>query len=203
MPIMSMAVTWHRLRVGPSDMYLTRKASFKDTLLIGMHQGPRPVLQDRVSDCTFTRYKHINCYLILHAHKIYFEGLFLMFLVFMLRCSCYVKQMKSIQFSILHRLYIWEHRWILVLLLIYVDWYKHSNTNIAGSKCILNRFWCIIWRPKAILIKMSTLHNGLHNKFGLHVFPICIGFEFGIYRLFIVPNLKCIHAVFAMLWPFQ
>ena len=97
-------------------------------------------------------------------------------------------------FSILHRLYIWRHRWILALLLVFVDWYKHSNTNFAGSKCILNRIWCIIWRPKAIfVIKMSTLYN---------VFCF-IGLEFGIYRLFTVLNLKCIHAVFAMLWPFQ
>ena len=50
---------------------------------------------------------------------------------------------------------------------------------------------------------MSTLYNGLHNKCGLYVFPSFIGLEFGIYRLFTVPNLKCIHAVFAMLWPFQ
>ena len=54
------------------------------------------------------------------------------------------------KFSTLHRLYFWGQRWILVLLLIFVDWYKHSNTNVAGSRCILNRFWCIIWRPKSI-----------------------------------------------------
>ena len=48
-------------------------------------------------------------------------------------------------------------------------------------------------------IKMSTLYNRLHNISGLYVFPIFIGFEFGIYRVFIVPNLKCIHALFAML----
>ena len=40
------------------------------------------------------------------------------------------------------------HRWILVLLLISIDWYKHSNTKVLGTKCIINRFWCIIWRPK-------------------------------------------------------
>ena len=34
-------------------------------------------------------------------------------------------------FSTLHRLYIWEHRWILGLLLISIDWYKHSNTNVS------------------------------------------------------------------------
>ena len=84
-----------------------------------------------------------------------------------------------------------------------MDWYKHSNTSIGGSKCILNRFWCVIWRPKQFLIKMFILHNGLHTKLGLYIFHIFIGFEFDIYRLFIVPNLKSIHAVFAMLRPFQ
>ena len=34
LPIMSVAVTWHWLRMGPSDMYLTRKASFKDTICL-------------------------------------------------------------------------------------------------------------------------------------------------------------------------
>ena len=48
------------------------------------------MLHDRVSDCTFTRSKQVR--------KIYFEGLFLMFLVSMLRTGFYVKQMKSKQF---------------------------------------------------------------------------------------------------------
>ena len=70
-------------------------------------------------------------------------------------CPCYALVVMSnrwnqYNFSTLHRLSIWGHRWILVLLLIFVDQYKHSNTNVSGSKCILNRFWCIIWRPKAI-----------------------------------------------------
>ena len=50
---------------------------------------------------------------------------------------------------------------------------------------------------------MSTLHKGLHDKLGPYIFHIFIGFEGGVNRLFIVPNLKSIHAVFAMLWPFQ
>ena len=113
-------------------------------------------------------------------------------------CPCYALVIMSNRwnqygFSILHRLYIWGHRWILALLLIFVDWFK--------SKCILSRIWCIIWRPKRFLIKMSILYNGLYNKFGLYVFPSFIGSEFGIYRLFTVPNLY--YAVFAMLWPFQ
>ena len=51
-------------------------------------------------------------------------------------------------FSTIHRLCILLHRWILVLLLKFVDWYKHSNTDVAGSKCILNRYW--IWKLNAI-----------------------------------------------------
>ena len=73
-------------------------------------------------------------------------------------CPCYALVVMSNRWnqyncSSLHRLYIWGHRWILVLLLVFVDWYKHSNTNVAGSRCILNRFWCIIWRPKGIFNK--------------------------------------------------
>ena len=99
LPNMSMAVTWHQLRVGPSDMCLTRKASFKDTLFIGMHEGgPRPVFQGRNLECTFTRCKHPDCFSILYVRKIYSEGLFLIFLVSMLRTGCYAQQMKSTQF---------------------------------------------------------------------------------------------------------
>ena len=69
-------------------------------------------------------------------------------------CPCYALVVMSnrwnqYNFTTLHRLYIWGYRWILVLLLIFVDRYKHSNTIVFGSKCILNRFWCIIWRPEA------------------------------------------------------
>ena len=93
----------------------------------------------------------------------------------MLRTGCYVKHMKSIKFSTLHRLFIWRHRWILVLLLIFVNWYKHSNTNIVGSRCILNRFLVYNLKTKSdFFIKMSTLHNGLHNKFELYVFPMSL-----------------------------
>ena len=50
---------------------------------------------------------------------------FLCFLV----CLCYAlvvtpNRLNQYKFSTLHRLYLWEHRWILVLLLIFVDWYK-------------------------------------------------------------------------------
>ena len=92
-------------------------------------------------------------------------------------------------FSTLHRLFLREHRWILVLLLIYVDWYIHSKTDVAGSKYILNRFWCITWRSKAIFfIKMSTLHNGLHNKFWASCF--CYLHWFWIWNISIIHFAK-------------
>ena len=51
----------------------------------------------------------------------------------MLRTGYYVKQMKSIRFfNPSSVIYVWGHRWILALLLIFVDWYKHSNTNFSG-----------------------------------------------------------------------
>ena len=58
---------------------------------------------------------------------------------------------------------------------------------------------CISIRISLQFISEGPLHNGLHKKFELNVFPIFIGFEFGLYRLYIVPNLKCMHAVFATL----
>ena len=100
----------------------------------------------------------------------------------MLRTGSYVKQILSIQFF--NRLSIWGHRLILVLLLIFADWYKHSNTNVAGCKCILNRFWCVIWRPKAI--KMSTLYNGLHKKkwaLFFSLFPLLLNLAYIDYTL--------------------
>ena len=158
-----MAVTFHGLRVGPSDMYLTRKVflnvCIKDTLFKGMHQGePRPVPRGRVSDCTFTTCKHPDCFPILHVRKIYFDVISDVF-----RCPCYAlivmsNRWNQYNFSTPHPLYVWGHSWILVLLLIFVDWYKHSNANFAGSMCILNRFWCIIWRPKAIFLSKCVYY---------------------------------------------
>ena len=49
------------------------------------------------------------------------------------------------------------------------------------------------------VMKIFTLHNGLHNKIGFYIFPIFIGIQLSIYRISIVPNLKCTHAVFAKL----
>ena len=76
------------------------------------------------------------------AMKYTFRGYFWCFW-----CPCYAHVVKwnrrnQYNFSTLHRLYIWGHRWILVLLLIFVDWYKHSNTNVLGSKCVFHIF---IW----------------------------------------------------------
>ena len=163
----------------------------------------KPVLSDRVSDCIFTRCKHQDCDAISDVHKVYFEGLFLIF-----SCPCYaLVLMPNIRnqhnFSTLHWFYIWKCRWILALLLVSVDWFKPSNSTVSRSKCILYRFKCIIWRPTANFDKMCTLHNMLHDKFGRYLFHICSGFEFGIYRIFIVPNLKRIHAIYTMLLPFQ
>ena len=106
------------------------------------------MLHDHVSDCTFTRCKHSDCFPLLCPKNI-LRGV----ISDVLWCSCYAlviisNRWNQYVFSILHRLYIWGHRWILALLLIFVDWYKHSKTNFASSKCILNRIWCIIWRPK-------------------------------------------------------
>ena len=153
--IMSMAVTWHRLRVGPTDMYLTRKVSFKDTLVIGMQQG-------KPSDCApglcfglfYTRCKHPYCSPILHVRKAYFYELFRMF--FRVHVThwllCQTDEIDTL-FYPSSVIYIWEHRWIIMLLLIFVSWYKHYDSNVSGSKSILNRFGCIIWRPKAIFYK--------------------------------------------------
>ena len=116
--------------------YATRKAPSLCSRVVF-----RAVLSLNVSTKTFCL-----CYM---SVKYTLRGYFYFFCVHVthwLLCQ----QMKSIWFSTLHRLYAWGHRWIKTLLLISVEWYKHSNTNIGGSKCILNRFWCIIWGPKAI-----------------------------------------------------
>ena len=93
-------------------------------------------------------------------------------------------------------IYIWEHGWILVLLLISLDWFKHSNSSVSGYKCILNWFGCIIWRPKAIFCKNCNGNNRWYSKFNPYIFHTSFSFEFSIYRVFIVSNhLKCIHAI--------
>ena len=195
---MSMAATWHRLRVGPSDMYLTRKASFKDTLFIGMQQGKPPSLCSRV---VFLAVLSLD----VNTQTVF---LFYMSIKYTLRgcfrflCPCWLlcQQMKSIRF-------------FNPPSVTYMRAQLNSNTpaNIYG---LIQTFKYQYWGfqvylgvyfedPNRYLIKMFTLHNGLHNKLGLYIFHIFTCFAFGIYWLFIVPNLKSRHAVFAMLWSFQ
>ena len=123
-------------------------------------------------------------------------------------CLCYAPVImpntrNQSTFSTPHWLSIWEHGWILVLLLISVARFKLSNSSISGYKFILIWFGCIIRRPKWYFAKMVTLRNRLHNKLNPDIFHIFISFEFSIYPVFIVPNLKYIHAIFMMLWPFK
>ena len=81
LPNMAMAVTWHQNAWGPWICILPeRHHSRIPCSKVCIKESSRPVLQDRVSDCTFTRRKHPDCFLILHVRKIYFEGLFLIFL---------------------------------------------------------------------------------------------------------------------------
>ena len=65
--------------------------------------------------------------------KVYFEALFLMFLVSMLRIGCYVKQMKSIPILKLPSVIYMGAKVNLVPLLIFIDWYKHSNTKVPSA----------------------------------------------------------------------
>ena len=156
-------------REGPSDMYITRKASLKDTLFICMQHGiPLPVLQGRVLCCTFTRCKHPDCLPMLHVRRIYFEGLFMISCVHVTHWLLY-QQMKSIRF-------------FNPSSVIYMRAHVNSSTpaNIHGLmqtfkfqysrfQVYFNRFWCIFF------IKMSTLNNGIHNELGLYIFHIFIG----------------------------
>ena len=64
------------------------------------------MLQDRVSDCTFTRCKHPDCVPILHIRTIYFEGLFLMVLVYVTALVVMSNRLNQYIFSTLHRLSI-------------------------------------------------------------------------------------------------
>ena len=152
LPIMFMAVTWHGLHMGPSNMDLTRKASFKDTFVHRYATRKAPSLCSRIVFRTVVSLdvSTQTVFLYYMSNKCNLRGFLWCFLVSTLRTGCYVNGWNQYNFSTLHRLYIRGHRWILILRLMSVDWYKYSNTNIGGSKCILIQFWCTIWRPKAI-----------------------------------------------------
>ena len=90
---MPLAVNWHQLRLGPSDMYLTWEASFQDTLSIGMHQG-----KPRSCDCTSLDISTQAVFLYYMSVKYTFRVYFWCFLVSKLPTGCNVKKMKSIQF---------------------------------------------------------------------------------------------------------
>ena len=127
-----------------------------------------------------------------------------MFLVSMLRTGCYVKQMKSIQFfnpsSVIYmRTHVNFSTIANICWLIQTFKYQCCGFQVHFKSILM----CNLKTKGDFFYQMSTLHSGLHNKFELYVFPIFIGFEFCIYRLYIVLNLKCMHAVFPTLWPFQ
>ena len=119
----------------------------------------------------------------------------------MLRTGCYVKQMKSIQFfnplSVIYMRALFNNSTIVnICWMIQTFKYQcfgfqvHFKSISVYDMKTKSDFWSKY--PHYIL--------GYIINCGLYVFPIFIGFGFGIYRLFIVPNLECIHAVFAMLW---
>ena len=134
-PIMSMAATWHRLCVGPSDMYLNRKVSGHRYATKG---SPRPVLQERVLGCIFTRCKQPDCFLRYMSINLLW-GVISMVCVFRAHVTqwllCQTDEINTI-FNPSSVIYIWDRRRILVLLLMFVDWYKYSNSNGSDSKCI-------------------------------------------------------------------
>ena len=100
--------------------------------------------------------------------------------------------------------YVYVDRWILMLWLISVDHSKHPNSSVSGCEYILSWFGGIIGRLKWFLNSQEfTLHNRLCNKMETYIFHKSTGFESGIYRIITVPNLKCIYAVFKMLWSFR
>ena len=148
-------------------------------------ESPRPVLQDRVRTVLSLNLSLQTVSPYYMAIKYTFRGYFWCFWCPFYALVVMSNRWNQYNFSTLHRLYIWGHRWILVLLLIFVDRYKHSNTNVLGSKCILNRFWCIIWRPKANLILMSTLHMGYIINLGsmFFLFPLVLDLAYIDYSL--------------------
>ena len=106
--------------------------------------------------------------------------------------------------TIFQVLCICEHRWFLVLQLTSVDQYKHPNSSVSGSKCISNQLICMFCGPKSIFDKkIITMNDRLRNKFETFIFHDVISFVFGIFRIFIMPNSKCIHVVLTILSPFQ
>ena len=133
-PTMSMVVTWHRSRLGPLDMYLTRKALLNDILVIGVQQGKPSDCASRVSGCTFTTCKRPDGFPILHVRYVCFGGLFLMFFrVYITHWLLCKTDDINTKFNPVPVIYIWAHRWNLVLLLIYVDLFKHSNSSVPSA----------------------------------------------------------------------
>ena len=196
---MPMAVNWHQLRLGPSDMYRTWQASFKDTLSIGMHQG-----EPRSCDCTSLDISTQAVFLYYMSVKYTFRVYFWCFLVSMLPTGCNVKKMKSIQFfnpsSVIY-IIAQVNSSTIANICWWIQTFKYQCYGFQvhfKSVLVYN-----LKTKRDFLSKCPHYIMGCIINFGPMFFPIFIGFELGIYRIFNVPNLKCIHAVFAMLWPFQ
>ena len=93
-------------------------------------------------------------------------------------------------FSTLHRLSIWGHRWILVPLLIFVDWYKLSNTIVVGFKCIFI----------SILVYNLKTKSDLLSKCPHHIMGYIINLGSMIFLFSLVLNLSYIDYFLCQIW---
>ena len=160
------------------------------------------MLQDRVSDSTFIRCKHPDCFSILHVRKYALTCYFWCFW-----CPCYALVVTSnrlnqfFNFSLVTYMGAQVKSSIIANICWLIQTFKyqccafqvHFKSILVYNLKTKSDFWSKC--PHYIIGYMITL--------GSMFFPFSLVLNFGIFWLFIMPNLKCIHAVFALLWPFQ
>ena len=159
--------------------------------------------QDRVSGCSFTRFSTHTLFLYYMPVKFNLMGYFWCF-----SYPCYAlvvtsNRWKQYHCSSLHGSYILGVQVNFSVIAIICWMIQTIKYQCCGFQGHFKSTWVYDLKTKSDFDQMSTLYDELHNIFGLYIFFISIGSKFGIYQLFAVLNLECIHAVLSMLWPFQ
>ena len=157
---------------------------------VSIRRTSRPALQDRVSGSNPIWYKLTVFYYYISVKSIL--GIILELCRVRVMCwfLCQTDEINTI-FNPVSVIYIWELKWVLVIW-SYQQWF-----------CFPLHFKPIkVYDRKTQGFLNVHITYRLRNEFGPCSFHNFISFEFGIYRIFKVKNLKYIHVLFTMLWAF-
>ena len=139
---MSMAVTWHWLHVGPLDMYLARKVSFKDTLVHKYAPRKAPALCSKIVFRTVLSLDVSTQTVFLYYMSVKYIWRVISYVFGVHVTHWLLCQTDEINIIFQPSYVIYMRAYVHFSTIANICWLikkRHSNTNVEGPKCILNR----------------------------------------------------------------